>query len=124
MRRTSWILAYGFSKQPEKALECFIALTDAHPDDAQGWYQVSVALDELGRNEEALSALRKAFKLDQNDASIAFNLGMTLSRVQDTPDEALVYLRRAEDLGHRRAHQTIAYLEELKSGSGEDLKSD
>jgi Flp pilus assembly protein TadD len=83
---------------------------------------MSVALGELERHEEALSALREAFKLNPNDASTAFNLGTTLLRVQETPDEALSYLRRAEDLGHRRARQVIAYVEELKSASLEDLK--
>ncbi len=108
-------VAHGFAKQPEKALECFKSLTEMFPDVAQGWYQMSCALVELEMHEEAVGSLKRAFDLDPNDASIAFNYGINLLRVQDTPDEGLFYLKRAEVLGHRRAHQIIADIEEQES---------
>jgi tetratricopeptide (TPR) repeat protein len=107
--------AHGYAGQHDKALECFKELTENYPDVAQGWYQMSCAFVELGRHEEAVSALRTAFALDPNDASTALNLGVELLHVQDTPYEALIYLRRAEKLGHRRAHQIIADIEAHKS---------
>ncbi len=104
-------VAHGYAKEPHKALECFRQLTIDHPEVGQGWYQMSCALVELGRNEEAISVLRKAIDLDPNDASIAFNLGVQLYKVQQAKEEALVHLRRAERLGHRRARQAIAEVE-------------
>ena len=104
-------VAHGYAQQHEKALECFTRLTEVCPDVAQSWYQVACALVELGRRQEAVIPLKRAFQLDPNEKSIAFNLGVVLLQVQENPDEALVYLRRAESLGHRRAHQVISDIE-------------
>jgi len=104
-------VALGYAKEPHKALECFRQITDGHPEIAQGWYQMSCALVELGRNEEAIDALRKAVGLDPNDASAAFNLGVQLYKVKQAKEEALVHLRSAERLGHRRARQAITEVE-------------
>lgn len=104
-------VAYGYAKEPSKALDCFKQLTEQHPKVAQGWYQMSCALVELKRHEEAIGALRKCTNLDPNDASAAFNLGVQLFKVQQAREEALVHLRRAERLGHRRARQAIAEVE-------------
>jgi Protein of unknown function (DUF2971)/Tetratricopeptide repeat len=112
--------AHGYAGQHDRALECFTKLTEAHPEVAQAWYQKSCALSELGRHEEALGSLQKAFKLDPNDASTAFNMGMELLRVQTTPEEALRFLRLAEHLGHRRAHQAISLIEERSSKPGDE----
>jgi Flp pilus assembly protein TadD len=84
------------------------------PESSQGWYQVSCALTELGRHDEAVDALRRAFELNPNDASTALNLGIELLRIQKPTEEALIYLRRAEQLGHRRASQIIDSIAELE----------
>lgn len=73
---------------------------------------MSVAMSELRRPREAVVALRRAFALDPNEASIALNLGLEIFKSQGDVKEALVYLRRAEQLGHRRAHQIIAEIEQ------------
>lgn len=106
-------VAHGYANQPEKALEAFQSLTRVEPEYAQGWYQVACALSELERHEEAVESLRRAYKLDPNDASTALNLGVEIVRTQGPTEEALTYLRRAEQLGHRRASQMVAYVAEL-----------
>jgi len=110
--------AHGSAGDHGKALECFREITENYPGVAHGWYQMSCAFVALKRHEEAVDALRKAFALDPNDASTALNLGVELLHVQDTPDEALIYLRRAERLGHRRAHQIIKEIEAHGSKGG------
>jgi tetratricopeptide (TPR) repeat protein len=107
-------VAHGYANQHDKALECFRALTKVEPESSQGWYQVSCALTELGRHDEAVDALRRAFELNPNDASTALNLGIELLRIQKPTEEALIYLRRAEQLGHRRASQIIDSIAELE----------
>jgi tetratricopeptide (TPR) repeat protein len=104
-------VAHGYTQEHNKALECFTRLTEVCPDAAGAWYQMSCALIELGHYEEAIIPLKKAFEMDPNEKSIALNLGLMLLRVEEKPDEALVYLRRAESLGHRRAHRIIADIE-------------
>lgn len=108
-------MAHGAAEQHEEALVWFKKLTDEFPDIAQGWYQLAVAFTELGRLEEAVAALRRAVALDPNDASAVFNLGNLLAREWATVEEGLKYLRSAERLGHRRAHEKIAEVETLKS---------
>lgn len=104
-------VAHGYAKEHDRALECFTRLTEVCPDSAQAWYQMSCALVELDRHQDAVIPLKRAFKIDPNEKSIAFNLGVVLLQVQESSDEALVYLRRAESLGHRQAHQIIADIE-------------
>lgn len=107
--------AHGYAGQPEKALECFTKVTKAHPTFGQGWYQLSCALVQLKQVEKALEALRQASVLEPNDPSVALNLGVLLSTQADTREEALRVLRRADQLGHRRARRLIADLEALIS---------
>lgn len=103
--------AHGFAQEPKKALSCFKKVTELHPDVAHGWYQMACALVDLSRDEDAIKALKIAYNLDPNDPSIAFNLGIELLKIQRDPDEALIYLKRADKLGHRRAYGFISDLE-------------
>ncbi|MBP1681019.1 MAG: hypothetical protein H6Q35_1358 [Proteobacteria bacterium] len=104
-------VVYGYAGEHNKALQCFAKLIDEYPDIASGWYHVSCALVELGRHDEAVRALKKAFTLDPNDASIAFNLGVELLRTEDSNKNAIEYLRKADKLGHRRAYDAIQQIE-------------
>lgn len=108
-------MAHGAANQHEEALVWFKKMTDAYPELAHGWYQLAVALTELGRLSEALPALRRAVELDPTDPSAVFNLGNMLTRNWSTVEEGLKYLRSAEQLGHRRAHGKIEEIEKLKS---------
>jgi tetratricopeptide (TPR) repeat protein len=105
--------AHGLAQEPEKALACFIKLTELCPEIARSWYQKSCALIDLKRDEEALEALRIAYQLDSSDSSTTFNLAIQLLKTSDASKEALEYLKRAEKLGHRRAHSLILQLEEI-----------
>jgi tetratricopeptide (TPR) repeat protein len=104
-------MAHGFSQEPEKALECFQKITELHPQVAHGWYQKACALIDLKRDKEAIESLKIAYKLNPNDASIAFNLGIEILKTDGSPKDALTYFIKAEKLGHRKAHSYISDIE-------------
>ena len=103
-------VAHGYAQEHEEALECFTKLTEEYPEDANNWYQIACALTELKRYEEAIEALKKSYKFNPNDSSTAFNLGQLLS-FQGNINEALMYYKRADSLGHRRAYSFISEIE-------------
>lgn len=106
-------VAHGFAHEHEKALECFIQLTNAFPKVPTGWYHMATALIELERHDEAVTALRKAYELDPNDRSTVFNLAIELLRTQDDPKEPSLLLKRAHQLGDRRAFGILSEIEKL-----------
>ena len=106
-------IACGMAQQPDKALECFNKITKLYPDLGHGWYQAACALIELDRNEEALEALKKAYAINPKDLSTVFNLGIVLFKTGGEPHEAIGYLKQAERLGHRRAHEVITEIGRL-----------
>ncbi|MDF2455206.1 MAG: hypothetical protein K0R51_1199 [Cytophagaceae bacterium] len=100
--------AHGYAQEHKKALECFTKLTIKCPDIAVTWYQKACALTALKRHKEAVIALKQAYKLDPNDPSTAFNLGVELINAEADIKEALDYLERADYLGHRRAYSILS----------------
>ncbi|MDB5346429.1 MAG: hypothetical protein JWP89_4806 [Schlesneria sp.] len=106
-------MALGAAGQHAEALLSFQKLTEACPDVAQGWYQLGVALTQLDQLEKAVVAYRRAIELDPNDSSAVFNLGNILACSFDASEEGLKLLRRAERLGHRRAHAKIIEIETI-----------
>jgi tetratricopeptide (TPR) repeat protein len=108
-------VAYGMAQEPETALQCFQRITEIFPEGSHGWYQQACALTELNRDEESVQSLMKAYELNSSDASTALNLGVQLIKTGSDSKEALFYLKRAERLGHRRASQIIAEVEQLMS---------
>ena len=75
--------------------------------------QLSVAYTQLGRSEAAITAVRKAYAIDPNDASITLNLGVLLVEAPETSDEGKTFLRHANRLGHRRAHAFLPPVHKL-----------
>ena len=57
----------------ETALSDFESATLANPDDASARYNVACALARLGRKEDALVSLGKAFELDERLLAHAIN---------------------------------------------------
>ncbi len=106
--------AHGLAQQPKEALDCFTKLTEICPEIAISWYQKACALIELNRHEEAVIALKKAYEIDPNEASVSFNLGVELLNIGADLEEALSYLKRADRLGHRRAYGIISEIENTK----------
>jgi len=67
------------------------------PDDAEGWYSLAVALQELGQVREAVDPLRRVLRLRPHDASAVEQLASVCSYLGE--DQAAAYLyRRAEVL--------------------------
>lgn len=108
-------VAHGLSNQPVKALECFSKYCELYPDIGQAWYQKSCSLIELGRHEEALQDLVKAYKLDKTDPSIPYNLAIEIIMVNNDLEEALKYLKIADRLGHRKSIFLINEIEKDKT---------
>jgi tetratricopeptide (TPR) repeat protein len=104
-------VAHGFAQEHDLALECFSKLNQDFPEDAQCWYQTACALTALERHEDAVKALKAAFKLDKENASICFNLAIELIKTYNDETEVLRFLRLAHNLGHRRANSIITQLE-------------
>jgi Flp pilus assembly protein TadD len=70
------------------------------PRDAEYRYKLGLALNEIGRLDEAQAALAEAVKLDPQFARAWYNLGLAYS-AQDKVEPALDALLRAESLDVR-----------------------
>jgi tetratricopeptide (TPR) repeat protein len=103
--------AHGYAQEHDKALICFTKMAELHPEMSDSWYQMACALSALGRNDEAIEALEKAFEINPNDASTCFNLGVELITKNANIEDALKYLKIADRLGHRRAYGIISEIE-------------
>lgn len=106
--------AHGYAQEHDKALICFAKIVEIHPELSDSWYQKACALSALGRNDEAIEALLKAYKINPYDASTCFNLGVELIKKNSDVEDALKYLKKADRLGHRRAHGIISEIENQK----------
>lgn len=103
--------AHGLAHEHREALAIFEQLTVMYPEAGAGWYGMACALQALEQLDQVVPLLRKAVELAPDDPSIALNLGIHLSTRSETRSEALLYLRKAERLGHRRASRLIDDLE-------------
>lgn len=63
------------AKNYEKAVTEFKAVVDQNPGGHRGHYMLGASLQRLGRKEEALGHLRKAYDLNPNDVATKFELG-------------------------------------------------
>lgn len=90
-------------------------MTVQFPSNSFGWATLGVVLQQMGHNEEALPALKKAVALAPKDAQAHSNLGNTLSYLGRL-DEAVASFRRAIqiDKNFAEAHLNLgATLHEL-----------
>ncbi len=99
--------AHGFAGEHDKALIEYEALSNSFPEVAAGWYGMACAYEAMGKLDKVVSLLRKAYSLDETDPSIALNLGLHLVSNMRTYEEGMALLRKADELGHRRARQVI-----------------
>ena len=74
--------------QPEVALAAVEKLLATHPDSAEAWVKKAVALEKLGRNEEALASCDRAITADGTLAIAHLHKGGLLNRLRRY-DEAL-----------------------------------
>jgi Flp pilus assembly protein TadD len=68
-------------------------------------------LTRTKRSVESVEALKKAYEIDPNDSSTAFNLGIELLELQNDPSEALPYLKQADKSGRPSAYLVISEIE-------------
>ena len=70
------------SKNYQGAATEFKELVDQNPEGYRGHYMLGLSLEQLGRKEEALHHLRKAYDLNPNDLSIKVALGRAYFKVR------------------------------------------
>lgn len=80
--------------QHARAVTLAAEMTRRFPNEVFGWKVRGASLMSLGRNEEALSAMRQAAAVSPRDAEICNNLGFLLQHMGDR-EEAEHYLRTA-----------------------------
>ncbi len=82
------------------------AMTRKHPRYELGWKMLGVALQLLGRNDEAIEPLQKAVELSPADVEAQYNLGVALQQL-DRLEEAEACYRRALRLDAGYADATL-----------------
>lgn len=84
------------------------AVVAAVPEDAQGHYNLGVALDEQGRTAEAIAQFREAVRIQPSDAKTHNNLGAALAR-QGNVREAMSHYSEALRLNPNdaKAHNNL-----------------
>ena len=70
---------YYKKQQYNEAIECYEEALTVRPDSFKGYYNLSVAFDEAGRNEEAIHTLKKVIELKPDFIDAYNNLGILLS---------------------------------------------
>ncbi len=79
---------YLDANSPQKALECFEKFLSAHPDHSDATLKRAMALEKLGRDDEALSGYNRAITLDNTLVIAHLHKGGLLNRLRRY-DEAL-----------------------------------
>ncbi len=64
--------SFALAGKPERALEIYKALQSSHADDVRVWVEPAALLDELGREDAAITCYKEALKR-QKDHPIALN---------------------------------------------------
>ncbi|HSL18185.1 MAG TPA: tetratricopeptide repeat protein [Methylomirabilota bacterium] len=97
---------------------------ETDPSSAVAWNTLAVALDELGRKDEAEAAYRRAAELDPTDWRALFNLGILL-REAGRPDEAAAVQEQvlARSPGNAGAHFELGVLWAAFLGDAERARS-
>ena len=102
---SDWFQRQGMiaaSRDPARALDCFLWSTSTDPDRVEGWRQLALTAFRLGRLPLALQAMQAAHDLAPDYANLNGELGSLLA-MQGRYTEAAVLLTRATQLYPRDA---------------------
>jgi tetratricopeptide (TPR) repeat protein len=88
-------------------LECYERALVLNTKLDRTWMNKGIALNALGRHEEALSSYGKAIELNPRLDQAWYLRGLTLVNVFQRYREALPYLEEAERLGSKEASETL-----------------
>jgi Flp pilus assembly protein TadD len=101
--------AFLGAQAPDDALQAFEKLTSINPNDPRGWNGAGVALDNLGRHEEAQDSYRTGLAHAPEYMSLRNNLGLSLALTGDH-EAAIQMLRTAagEASATPRTRQNLA----------------
>ncbi|EAQ77997.1 tetratricopeptide repeat protein [Blastopirellula marina] len=80
----------------ERALECFQSVTELDPENADGWINQGVVLDNLGRPEEAIPCYDAAIRLAPEDVDAWANRGNCLRALCEFTDAIACYEKALE----------------------------
>ena len=102
--------------EPERAEEACAAATGRHPLSPELHYLHAVLLLDLGREEDAVRAVRRVLYLDRALAIAHFTLGSVLRRLGDVDGARRAY-RNARDLcADRPADEAVPLAEDEQAG--------
>lgn len=92
-----------------QGLEACDAAIARNPKDSTAWDGKGVALNALGRYEEAIEAYHQAIKLDPKNADVWYNKGIAFQDLKKYQDALKAYDRAAE-LGNETARASAIKL--------------
>ena len=92
------------ASQQQKCQEQFAPLLKTAKGDAllTAYSQLGGCLDDAGARDEALATFRRGLKIAPNDATLNFNLGVTLSHMEDYDGTRLALERSLRAFPHQR----------------------
>jgi len=83
------------------------AIIENHPDDAQAYFQLGLALMGLGRHREEVEAYRQAIRLKADFATAYANLSIAQDRLHDGRAAIRAALQARRLYGAKRIHRAI-----------------
>src|ERR1700744_5984815 len=117
---SEWGRACNVLQDYARAADCFAHYLKLRPENADGYFCLGNAYQQLGRNDEAVTLYQRAVKLNPNDAAAWNNLGKAFSELNRLPEAVAAYdraLNLKPESELTRRNRSIAL---LKSGRWDD----
>jgi tetratricopeptide (TPR) repeat protein/2-polyprenyl-3-methyl-5-hydroxy-6-metoxy-1,4-benzoquinol methylase len=90
------LVALFVAGQLDEALPIAKAMTEHYPEHEFGWKALGANFKQMGRQADALTAMRRAAAISPNDIENQNNLGITLQDMGQLKDAEACYLRALE----------------------------
>ncbi len=86
--------SYYYAKKYDKAIERYDRILEQDLNDAKALNNKGIALDSLGRSQDAITYFDKALDIDPNDAYTLYNKGTSLGQL-GSYEESITYFDKA-----------------------------
>ncbi len=110
--------AYNLLGKKEIALNRLYRALEIDPDNEATNLNFAMLMGEMGRLEEAENAMRKVAEVNPNSAQAAYNLSVILT--DRKPDESLVWIKKAVELGPDEPKYAYTYAFYLNKAGKQD----